>query len=344
MQTQTPIIVAAAIAAVALSSAAHGTEIYRTGLVELQVPHDQRPLEGYLWYPTEANEGLVRAHGNAVWEAIRVIPHAAPADGQRPLVVLSHGMYGNARNQAWLAAELTEAGYIVAAIDHPGTSTFLRDPDDARELWERPYDITRTIDHLLAEDVLGTQIDPDRIYMAGHSLGGLTAVMLAGAQYDPARIDGFCEAGLDDLVCGILAMWEVAHSEADRVTIAQDWSDPRLAGIAVFDLGGTQAFAPESIAAIDTPMLVIGAPIANSGLNLDLESRALVEMLPAGTTYVEPEGLAHFDFLGVCTTQGLEILREEEPDDAFICEDGMETREAEHAMIAEQVMGFFEAN
>lgn len=344
MLTQTPIIAAAALAAIAFSSAAHGTEAYRTGLVELNIAHSGRPLEGFLWYPTEAEDGLVRAHGNAVWEAIRVIPHAAPASGLRPLVVLSHGMYGNARNQAWLAAELTEAGYLVAAIDHPGTSTFLRNPDDAREMWERPHDITRTIDYLLAEDVLGTQVDPEQIYMAGHSLGGLTAVMLAGARYDPEQIDAFCADDLDDLVCGILAMWDVAQSEADRVTIARDWSDPRLAGIAVFDLGGTQAFTPESFAAIQTPMLVIGAPIANSGLNLDLESRALVEALPEGTAYWEPAGLAHFDFLGVCTPQAMEILREEEPDDAFVCEDGTEERRAEHAMIAERVIGFLEAN
>ncbi|GAB5448523.1 alpha/beta hydrolase family protein [Gymnodinialimonas sp.] len=340
MQRQTPII--AAIALLALTSVASATETYRTGMVELDIAHDTRPLEGFLWYPTQTDDASVRAHGNAVWEAIRVIPYAAPAGGARPLVVLSHGMYGNARNQAWLAAELTKAGYIVAAIDHPGTSTFLRDPDDAREMWERPRDISRTIDHLLARD--DVRVDPDRIYMAGHSLGGLTAVMLAGARYDPARIDGFCAEGLDDLVCGILAMWDVAVSEADRETIAQDWSDSRLAGIAVFDLGGTQAFAPESYGAIDTPMLVIGAPIANSGLNIDLESRALVEMLPEGTPYLEPETLAHFDFLGLCTAQGLAILQEEEPDDAFICEDGGAARAAEHAMIAAEVIAFFEAH
>lgn len=341
MMTQTPMIAAAALAAMSFSSA-HATEVYQTGLVELRIADEARPLEGYLWYPTQVEGGSVRAHGNQVWEAIRVIPGAPAVDGARPLVVLSHGMYGNARNQAWLAAELTAAGYIVAAIDHPGTSTFQRDPDDARELWERPHDISRTIDHLLAQG--DVQVDPDRIYMAGHSLGGLTAVMLAGAGYDPERIDGFCADGLDDLVCGILAMWDVAQSPEDRVEIAGDWSDPRLAGIAVFDLGGTPAFSPESIAAIDTPMLVFGAPIANSGLNLDVESRALVALLPEGTRYLEPETLAHFDFLGVCTPQGLEILQEEEPDDAFVCEDGTDARRAEHAMIAGEVIAFFEAH
>lgn len=343
MLSLNPMTTAVFLASMAISPVL-ATETYQTGLVELHVVDDDRPLEGFVWYPTMETEGSVRAHGNQVWEAIRAIPHAPPASGLRPLVVLSHGMYGNARNQAWLAAALTQAGYVVAAIDHPGTSTFLRDPDDARELWERPHDISRTIDHILADETLSAQIDPDRIYMAGHSLGGLTAAMLAGARYDPARIDAHCADGLDDLVCGILAMWDVAQSEADREIIAQDWSDPRLAGIAVLDLGGTQALSPESVAAIDTPILVIGAPIANSGLTLDLESRALVDMLPDGTSYLEPETLAHFDFLGVCTEQGLSILLEEEPDDAFVCEDGTEARRAEHAMITQAVMAFFDAH
>ena len=216
MQIKTP-IAAACVAAIASVA---GAQEYNTGLMQMNVADADRPLDGFLWYPTEEEGRSLRAHGNAVWEAIRVMPDAAPADGARPLVVLSHGMFGNARNQAWLAAELTAAGYVVAAIDHPGTSTFQRDPDDARELWERPHDISRTIDHVLA--MAEVEIDEDRIFMAGHSLGGWTAMMLAGGQYDTARIDGYCEANPDDLVCGIFQMWQVGMAEADRAVIAQD--------------------------------------------------------------------------------------------------------------------------
>lgn len=348
MTLKTPITVAAFVAGLTIASSALAAGDYHTGLVPLSVPglasDGARPLEGFLWYPTDVTEGSVLAHGNAVWEGIRAIPHADIAGGERPLVVLSHGMYGNARNQAWLAAELTAQGYLVAAISHPGTSTLLREPDDAREMWERPHDISRTIDHILAMDGFGEAVDQDRIFMAGHSLGGFTAMMLAGARYDAVRFDAVCDALPDDLACEILSMWSVGETETDRAMLAQDWSDPRLAGVVVFDLGGAQTFSVDSLAAIETPLLVFGAPVSNSGLNLDVESRALVAALPDGVRYLEPEGLAHFDFLGVCTDRGLGILLEEEPADAMVCENGVDERVREHDMIASEVIAFVEAH
>ncbi|MCK0148998.1 alpha/beta fold hydrolase [Marivita sp. S6314] len=336
-----------ALIAAMLASTALSAEPFGTGMTPLEIRDTEgtRHLDGFVWYPTGAHEATERAHGNAVWEAIRVAPYAEPVDGTYPLVVLSHGMYGNSRNQAWLAEQLVADGFIVAAIDHPGTSTFQRDPDHAREMWERPRDITRTIDHLLDASDLAPLIDDARIYMAGHSLGGFTAVALAGGRFDADGFDAFCDSAPDDLACGILDRWNVAKTPEDRVTIAQDLSDDRISAIAVFDLGGAQTFSADSLGAVRTPMLVYGAPVANSGLDLDVESRALVAALPADlTTYVEPATLAHFDFLGQCTENGLAILKDEEPDDAFVCDNGRAARAAHHAKIAEQVSAFFNAN
>lgn len=124
--------------------------------------------------------------------------------------------------------------------------------------------------------------------------------------------------------------------------MSADLSDDRIAGFAVFDLGGTQTFSPASLAAITRPVFVIGAPVDGARLNLDLESRALVAALPPGTVrYSEPPTLAHFDFLGVCTDNALAILKEEEPEDVFVCEDGTDERRAEHDQTAEDVAAFF---
>jgi predicted dienelactone hydrolase len=273
-----------------------------------------------------------------------VHPNADAADGKHPLVLLSHGMYGNHRNQAWLASILTKQGYIVAAIDHPGTSTFQRDADHARELWERPRDISRTIDHILADPTYAGHVDAEQIFMAGHSLGGFTAVALAGGRFDPVKFDTFCASVDADIACGVMDRWQVAKSDTDRITITRDMSDDRIKGFAVFDLGGTQSFSTNSLGAIDTPMLVIGAPENVHGLNLDVESRALNVALPSDiTTYLEPAGLSHFDFMGECTENGLAILKEEEPDDVYVCEKGTSERAVEHKQIASQVMNFFES-
>lgn len=341
------ILIAAAILVATNASA----QSYQTAVAELTIKDDAsgRDLEGFVWYPTTQTTGITQHHGNPVWAAIEAINDAPAAPGEFPLVVLSHGMYGNAMNQAWLASDLSKRGYIVAAISHPGTSTWSRDLDDARQMWERPKDISRVIDHLTAHNLPAVHVDPQRIYMAGHSLGGFTAVALAGGRYDAAKFDATCArppgetAG--DVVCDIFGGWSVAKTPEDRERIQADLSDPRIKRFALFDVGGTQAFSEESLGAISRPFLVFGAPrnINGTGLNLDIESRALIAALPkTNVTYLEPETLAHFDFLSECNPNALTILEEEEPDDVFVCIEGREERQAEHKMIADEVARFFD--
>ncbi len=340
------LLISAAIV-IATAASIPSAQAHQTGLADLRIEDatGARPLEGFVWYPTDATEGSVEAHGNQVWLGIDAIPDAEPAPGRFPLVVLSHGMYGNAMNQSWLAADLAARGFVVAAVSHPGTSTWSRDPDDARRMWERPKDVSRVIDHLLSASDIAAHVDPDRIYMAGHSLGGFTAVALAGGRYDNAGFEAFCADDPDELVCGIFARWHVAGTPEDQTRMEADLSDPRIDGFAIFDLGGTRTFSGASLAAINAPLLVFGAPrdIDGTGLDLDVESRALVAALPADRVrYLEPETLAHFDFLGECRPGALDILKEEEPDDVFVCVEGEAERRAEHAMIAREVAGFFD--
>jgi predicted dienelactone hydrolase len=332
------------LTALAISTASVLADGYQTGMTELGVrdTNGDRHINGIIWYPTDKIDGAVRAQGNAVWKPIKVHPNAEPATGKHPLVVLSHGMYGNHRNQAWLASLLTQQGYVVAAVDHPGTSTFNRDANHARELWKRPIDISRTIDHILENPTYSQHIDAENIFMAGHSLGGFTAVALAGGRFDPVKFDTFCATADADIACGVINKWQVAKTDADRASMAADLSDNRIKGFAVFDLGGTQSFSTNSLGAIEKPMLVLGAPKNVHGLNLDVESRALVSALPtASTEYLEPADMTHFDFMGQCTDKGLAILKEEEPDDVYVCENGTDARATKHVKIAELVMNFF---
>ncbi len=326
------------------SFAPERTGDYEAGLRKLSVVDDRsdRALEGLIWYPAEAGEPMTLDFRSEVWVGSEVIWDTQAADGPFPIIVLSHGMFGNSRNQAWFAASMARRGYVVAAIDHPGTSTWSRDPDQRRALWERSRDITRLIDFALSPGGVPVRVDPDRVFMAGHSLGGFTALSLAGAQFDAARLERFCGANAGEMVCGIFDDWDIAETHQDRERMEADLSDGRIRAFAVFDLGGTQSFSEESLGRIHRPLLVFGAPIMNSGLTLDIESRALVEALPSGSfRYVEPATLTHFDFFNLCKPGGYDLLAREEPGDEIICEDGGAHRAAMHEMILDEVTAFF---
>ena len=334
-------ILACSIAAFA--AAAHA-QSYQPAMANLEITDTDRgrDLSGYLWYPTDATGPLTHDFESKVWEGTQVVKGAKPSSGPFPFVVLSHGMFGNARNQAWLAGALARRGYVVAAIGHPGTSTWSRDPDLTRQLWERPKDISRVIEHVITSPDLIGLVDRDRIFMAGHSLGGFTAVALAGGRYDAARLEEFCADTPGELACGILTDWKIAQTPEDRIQMEADLSDLRIKAFAVFDLGGTQSFSDTSLSRIDRPLLIFGAPIMNSGLTLDIESRALVTKLSAGIArYIEPETLSHFDFLGLCKPGGFEILATEEPGDEIVCKAGGARRAAKHQMIVNEVARFF---
>lgn len=188
------------------------------------------------------------------------------------------------------------------------------------------------------------RIDPSQIYMAGHSLGGMTAIQLAGAKSDPARVDTICNDDPSALICDLTELWQLGKTPQDRESMMQDLSDDRIKAIVVFDLGGTQSLSPTSFSAITKPLLVIAAPKDVPGsLDLDRESRALIAKLPqATTTYLEPKNLAHFDFLGTCTDNAIPILESEMPGDGMICIDGTQERIADHAIVTEAVLDFFE--
>ena len=330
----------------ALSSFAQA-QSFNTAMAALDItdPNGKRDLSGFVWYPTQATGPLTSDFDSEVWESTQIVRDAEPSAGPFPLVVLSHGMYGNAYNQAWLASALARQGYVVTAISHPGTSTWSRDPDATRQLWERPRDVTRVIDYVTTTSEFAPVVDPQKVYMAGHSLGGFTAIALAGARFDTARWNSFCDKTPDELACNILTDWKIAQTEEDRIQMEADLSDPRIRAFAIFDLGGTQSFSDKSLAQLDRPLLVFGAPIMNSGLTLDIESRALRDAVSPGVAkYIEPPTLSHFDFLGLCKPGGFELLKREEPGDEVICEDGGAPRAKKHQMIVDEVTRFFSQN
>ena len=315
---------------------------YGPGVAELAVKdaREDRPLSGDVWYPTATPEIHAQANKSKVWQMALADPDGKPAEGVFPLVVVSHGMYGNTFNQAWLGSALARRGYIVAMVNHPGTSTFLRDPGQTRRLWDRPVDLSRLITFLTEESAYKDRIDPNRIYAAGHSLGGFTVMLLAGAEFEPDRYERVCSGEDLPVACQVLMGWSIAKTEGDRIEMAKSRKDPRLAKVISLDLGGTPVFSRDSLGAVDIPVLVLGSQRADM-LNQENESRALASALPVDfVRHVELTDAGHFDFMGVCKPEGFAILQEHEPGDEIVCIKGNAERIEQHRRILSEILAF----
>ncbi|MDX3193949.1 alpha/beta hydrolase [Streptomyces sp. MN03-5084-2B] len=124
---------------------------------------------------------------------------ARPAPGRFPLVVLSPGLTLPRATLTSLAEDLTSHGYVVALVDHTYESSGTTFPDGrtlpcvicdqppeggpAAIAVSRARDISFVLDQVTGRHAVwryAKLIDPDRIGMAGHSIGGAaTATAMA---------------------------------------------------------------------------------------------------------------------------------------------------------------------
>jgi len=318
---------------------ADGVGFRRLSLVELP----ERPLEAAVWYPTSASGPQTLIGDNAVLVGESVIVDAAPAAGRHRLVVLSHGFGGNLGNQAWLAVTLAQHGYVVAAVNHPGTTSRNLKPDIGARLWERPRDLSRLIDRITRDPAFGAAAD--KVGVIGHSLGGWTAMALAGARFDPVRFAADCELYARLAACEIAGRLEVGSTAEARTLLAGDLADRRVGAAVALDLGLARGFTPESLAALKVPVLVMSAGEGDAQVPAALESRYLAAHLPFGLgRYIALAGATHFTFLPLCKTGAVALLEAEKHGDGPICHNGTaaEGRAALHAQVADAVLHFLD--
>jgi dienelactone hydrolase len=153
-------------------------------------------LKAALWYPTLAEEA---DFGYPLGHRSRLAPESPiAACGSYPLVVFSHGFDGCGTQLVYFTEELARHGYVVVAPDHRDSGckvdrafprfrirraeTAFRSPGEwsDKNFADRRDDVLRVVRELLSNPELGPRIDPGRLGIAGHSLGGYTALGLAG--------------------------------------------------------------------------------------------------------------------------------------------------------------------
>ena len=164
-----------------------------------------------------------------------------------PVILFSHGLGGSRDGGKFWAAHWASHGYLVIAMQHPGSdeSLWKNDaPGDIRKnlksgisiknLSLRVGDVRFVIDEVIRRTASGEKdfanADPKRLGMSGHSFGAQTTLAVAGQK---AGILGG-QSGLDTRVVSAVVF---SPNARDKVNVARQFGDIR---IPLFSVTGTR--------------------------------------------------------------------------------------------------------
>lgn len=302
-----------------------------------------------IWYPASEPEAQVTTGpaGSPIFIRGMVATDAPFADAARhPLILLSHGFGGSARQMTWLGAALARRGYVAVAVDHPGANSIDGISDaGAYAPWARTMDLRAALDFVLAQPDLAPHIDSDRVGVAGFALGGYASLLAVGARSDFSHFDAFCEGPDRDAMCDTHFEYPLDYRRRAEVLARpglealaraelSDFRDPRITALFLIAPAFVKALDPVSLSRVGVPVgIVHGAadPVAPAATNGQLVAR----LIPGARLRMLP-GVGHYDFLSVCGPGGFREV-------ARLCVDGPgATRAQTHAVTETAAIAFFD--
>jgi predicted dienelactone hydrolase len=225
-----------------------------------------------VWYPTDS-AGKSFSYTNDIES---IIADSAPVSraGRFPLVVFSHGYGGCGTQSIFFTEALARKGYIVIAPDHhdamcsiDGKGDF--DPLEKGNLmnpekWsdstymDRRNDILAVINYLLTDKEFSASIDSNKIGVAGHSLGGYTAMGFAGG-------------------------WD-------------SWKDKRIKAVLLFSPYLAPYEVKKRISSVDIPVMMQGAELDIFLTPPMRKKNGIYDQLGTTRYYVELKGGSHLEW------------------------------------------------
>lgn len=302
---------------------------------DLTANHRARPVAASIWYPAANPTYRAPVGDGPIFDPTFAFIGPAIAEGEHPLILLSHGSGGSADTLGWLTSGLVANGAMVLAVNHPGSTSGDSSPRRSVDLEARANDLTAALDMILADPAFGPFIDTDRIGVVGFSLGGATALSLAGVRFDGATQDANCSKGPEAADCAFFRLGGVRF--ADYAGFDANARDPRISRAVIIDPGFGAAADPHTLQSALAGMTLINLGDADRLVAADVgpDGNDLASRLP-DASYVEIAPANHFTFLATCKP-GAAVLLEQYEDDP-ICTDPEGTdRAATHVRLLEAI-------
>lgn len=250
-------------------------------------------LSGAIWYPCAAEPTHVALGRLSVGVDFNLKgARDCPVTGAKlPLVIFSHGRGGWFGQHHDTVEALADAGFVVAAINHPGDTYSDSSRRDTLSLWgSRPADIVRLLDFLLNDWKDKAAVDPARVGLFGFSLGASTGLVLMGTKPDFARVASLCKE-----TTGACAQLHSGETPPDPT------QDARIRTAVIVDPPPT-VLTRENLAAVKVPFQFWRSQFGGPGVGDGSGTARVAEALPGKPdVHVVPAG--HYAFLAPCSPE-----------------------------------------
>lgn len=233
---------------------------------------DQRPQLNLPFDPTQPGTANVQLLQNTFNDPQRrrTIPvdiyWSEASTANKPMIIFSHGLGSVRTDMRYLAEHLASHGYIVAALEHPGSNeSHVRNAVagkepilEPQEFLNRPKDITFVIDQLTqlnqTDKALRGKL-ASQVMVIGYSLGGSTALSVAGAELQLTGLKQRCQGSLLSFSLGEAAQCFASQLPEDRYQLR----DPRVKGVMALSPTTSMLFGETGLASIAVPTLIESA-------------------------------------------------------------------------------------
>jgi predicted dienelactone hydrolase len=191
---------------------------------------------------------------------------------QLPVIVISHGLGTDSSNFSYLATHLASYGFAVIVPNHSGSSqkqlltsvngviSKVVQPD---EFYNRPLDVKYILDELSKSNKskFQSRLNLQKVGVFGQSLGGYTALALAGAQLNFGQIEKNCnsETLKKTWNMSLLLQCRLLLSRDPKLDKKYNLEDPRVKAVIAVNPITSTIFGKAGLSQIKVPVMIVAS-------------------------------------------------------------------------------------